>query len=170
MRRLAVFLSFFLLCSCGGGKPFEKRMDKVLGGGDFRDHQLGDSYTNVMKSENSKYLQFPDSNILKYKYHVTDSEEYHWAYIFENDKVKQIQFDAYLGDDPLDGSVYCNKVKKRYEKKWGKSQEKNGITSWEKDGKSVDLVDESPIVSMGKVKILIYYTSDTTIQKMIPER
>ncbi len=157
-----------LLVSCGGGKPYEKRMNKVLGGDIFRGHDLGDSYTHILKSENSKYLQFPDSNILKYMYHVTDSEEYHWAYVFENDKVKQIQFDAYLGD-PLDGNIYCQQLKKRYKKKWGSPTEKNGISTWEKDGKSIDLVDESPIVSMGKVKILFYYTGDTTVQKYIPD-
>ena len=170
MKRAIIIIGLILLGSCGNGKPYEKRIDKVLGGGDFRDHNLGDSYTSVLKSENGKYLQFPDSNILKYKYHVTDSEEYHWAFIFENDKVKQIQFDVYLGDDPLDGSIYCKKVKKKYDRKWGISQEKKGITTWQKDGKSIDLVDESPIVSMGKVKILIYYTGDSTVQKMIPER
>lgn len=147
--------------------PYEKRMNEILGDDVFRGHDLGDSYTAVMKSENSHYLQFPDSNILRYRYQVTDSEEYHWAYIFENDKVRQIQFDAYLGD-PADGSIYCKKATKRFEKKWGRSTTKNGIISWQKDGKSLDLIDESPIVSMGKVKILFYFTGDTTIQNFIP--
>jgi hypothetical protein len=167
MKRSVVVIFIVFLVSCKGGQPYEKRMDKILGDDVFRGHDLGDSYTNVMKSENSEYLQFPDSNILKYKYHVTDSEEYHWAYVFENDKIKQIQFDAYLGD-PLDGSVYCKKAMKRFEKKWGKPNEKNGIITWQKDGKNLDLIDESPIVSMGKVKILLYYIGDSTIQNYIP--
>jgi hypothetical protein len=167
MKRLIPALVICFLVSCKGGKSYERRMDKVLGGDVFRGHDLGDSYTNVMKSENSEYLQFPDSNILKYKYHVTDSEEYHWAYVFDKDKVIQIQFDAYLGE-PVDGSIYCKKAIKKFEKNWGKPSEKNGIISWQKEGKNLDLIDESPIVSMGKVKILFYYTGDSTIQNYIP--
>jgi hypothetical protein len=100
-----VAICFVFLVSCGGRKPFEKRIDAVLGEEVFRGHQLGDSYSTVMKSENSKYLLFPDSNILKYRYEISDSEEYHWAYIFNEDKLNQIQFDAYLCDIG-DGAIY----------------------------------------------------------------
>src|SRR6202008_3198987 len=97
MKQIVVLSFLILVCSCGNGKkPYEKRMDEVWGGMVFRGHNLGDSYTNILKTENSKYLQFPDSNILKYRYQATDSEEYHWAYVFEKDHLKQIQFDAYL--------------------------------------------------------------------------
>lgn len=167
MKKYSVLVFLFLLGSCSGGKPFEKRMDKVLGSADFRGFKLGDSYNKVLKEENSKYLQFPDSNILKYRYTVSDSEEYHWAYIFDEDKIRQIQFDAYLGD-VSDGAIYCKKVQKRYKKNWGDPKENNGFFTWEKDGKMIDLIDEGPVVSMGKVKMLFYYKGDSTIQNYIP--
>jgi hypothetical protein len=168
MKKYCLLVLIALICSCGGGKPFEKRIDTVLGSPDFRGFKLGDSYNKVMNDENSKYLQFPDSNILKYRYTVSDTEEYHWAYIFEEDKIRQIQFDAYLGD-PSDGIIYCKKVQKRYKKNWGEPKETNGVLSWEKDGKKIDLINEGPVVSMGKVKLLLYYKGDTTIQNYIPE-
>lgn len=167
MKKPGIFILLLLFFSCGAGKPFEKRINTVLGKQDFRGFQLGDSYNKVMKDENSKYLQFPDSNILKYRYVVSDSEEYHWAYIFAEDKIKQIQFDAYLGD-PADGAIYCKKVKSHYQKNWGTPIEKEGMIRWEKDGKKIDLIDEGPVVSMGKVKLFIYYVGDTTIQNYIP--
>jgi hypothetical protein len=169
MKKITGICIFLFICSCGfGKKPFEKRMNEVLGEMVFRGHTLGESYTTILKSENRKYLQFPDSNILKYMYHVSDSEEYHWAYVFEMDHLKQIQFDAYLGDQ-ADGDIYTSLVKKRYQKNWGSPQEKNGICTWKKEEMSIDLVNESPIVSMGKVKLLIYYSTDSTIQKYIPD-
>jgi len=169
MKKYTLLFVLVILYSCSGGRPFEKRIDSVLGSADFRGFKLGDSYTMVMKNENSKYLQFPDSNILKYRYAVSDTEEYQWAYIFDNEKIKQIQFDAYLSN-PEDGSIYCKKAKKKLEKNWGSAKEESWAICWEKEGKRLDLIDEGPIVSMGKVKILIYYTGDTTIQHFIPER
>lgn len=168
-KKILIIGLLLLLYSCGNKRPFEKRMDTVLGSADFRGFKLGDSYNQVMKKENSTYLQFPDSNILKYTYAISDSEEYHWAYIFNNEKIHQIQFDAYLGD-PSEGSIYCKKAKKTLQKNWGTPKEDSWLTRWEKEGKKLDLIDESPIVSMGKVKILIYYAGDTTIQHYIPER
>ena len=66
MKKYYLIILVALVCSCGG-KPFEKRINTVLGSPDFRGFKLGDSYNKVMKDENSKYLQFPDSNILKYR-------------------------------------------------------------------------------------------------------
>ncbi len=168
MKRNVVVVLLLFLYSCGSGKPFEKRIDSVLGSNDFRGFKLGDSYNKVMKDENSKYLQFPDSNVLKYRYEVSDSEEYHWAYIFNEDKIMRIQFDAYLGD-PSDGSIYCKKAKTKIQKNWGSPKEDSWAISWEKDGKRLDLIDEGPIVSMGKVKMMIYYIGDTTVQNYIPD-
>lgn len=164
------FLVFLLIFSfsCGGGKPFEKRVNKVFKGPVFRDLTIGDSYNKVLKTENKNYMQFPDSNLIKYMYHVSDSEEYHWVYLFEEDKIKEIQFDAYLGEES-DGEKYVNILKKKYEKIWGEPTTSEGIISWSKDGVSADLINESPVVLMGKVKLFIYETGDTVVKRYIPE-
>lgn len=169
MKKSIVLFFFFMLVSCGSShKPFEKRINKVFGGPVFRDLTIGDSYNKVLKTENKDYLQFPDTNIIKYMYHVSDTEEYHWAYIFEEDKVKEIQFDAYLGEE-RDGEKYVNILKKKYDKIWGGASEADGIISWQKDGISADLVDESPVVLMGKVKFFIYHTGDSVVKRYVPK-
>lgn len=169
MRKVQIVLVLLLLVSCNNGKkPFEKRVNKVFGGPVFRDLTIGDSYNKVLKTENKDYMQFPDSNLVKYMYHVSDSEEYHWVYLFEDDKVKEIQFDVYLGE-PEDGSRYTKILQKKYDKIWGPSTYSGGIISWSKDGISADLIDESPIVSMGKVKFFIYQTGDSVVKRYIPE-
>jgi len=168
MKRYSIIILLLLLCSCGGGKAFEKRVSKVFKGPVFRDLTIGDSYNKVLKTENQDYMQFPDTNIIKYRYQVSDSEEYHWVYIFEEDKIKEIQFDAYLGEEK-DGEVYTNILQKKYDKIWGVSTTSDGIISWNKDGISADLINESPVVLMGKVKFLIYETGDTSFKKYVPE-
>jgi hypothetical protein len=60
-------------------------------------------------------------------------------------------------------------LKKKYDKVWGSSTEKEGIVSWNKDGISADLVDESPVVLMGKVKFFIYQTGDSVVKRYVPE-
>ena len=166
---LLLIVNCALLVACNNGqKPFEKRIDKIFKGPVFRDLTIGDSYNKVLKTENKDYMQFPDSNIIKYMYHVSDTEEYHWAYIFEEDKIKEIQFDAYLGEEK-DGEKYVTILQKRYDKIWGKSANLNGIISWQKDRVSADLINESPIVLMGKVKFLIYQTGDSIFKKYVPE-
>ncbi len=169
MRKVQIVLVLLLLVSCNNGKkPFEKRMSKVFGGPIFRDLTIGDSYNKVLKTENKDYMQFPDSNLVKYMYHVSDSEEYHWVYLFENDKIKEIQFDAYLGEAE-DGGKYTQLLRKKYTKIWGEPTISSGIISWKNDSISADLIDESPIVSMGKVKFFIYQTGDSVVKRYIPE-
>ena len=168
MKRVYALLLIGLLASCGQGKkPFEKRVNKVFGGPFFRGVTIGDSYNKVLQGENKNYMQFPDSNIIKYIYQVSDTEEYHWAYIFEHDKVKEIEFDAYLGEEK-DGEKYTRLLQKKYDKIWGKSSSVDNIISWEKDGISADLMNESPVVLMGKVKFVIYHTGDSVFKKYIP--
>jgi hypothetical protein len=169
MRKPLFVLIILLVSSCSQGKkPFEKRVNKVLGGPVFRNLTIGDSYNKVLKTENKDYMQFPDSNLIKYRYMVSDSEEYHWVYIFQEDKIKEIQFDAYLGE-PEDGGRYTKILQKKYDKIWGPSTSSKGIISWAKDGVSADLIDESPVVSMGKVKLFIYATGDSVVHRYIPE-
>jgi len=160
-------LSLFVV-SCGKQKPYEKRFKKVFGKEDFRGVHIGDSYNQVLKNENDKYMLFPDSALLKYRYTVTDSEEYHWSYIFSDDKVKLILFDAYLGQES-DGARYSNLIYKKFKSRWGEPVQKDNITTWNKDGITADLVNESEVVMMGKVKFCIYTTGDTAVKKYIPE-
>lgn len=168
MKKLLIILAGFAMISCNNGKkPFERRIDKVFGGPVFRNLTIGDSYNKVLKTENENYLQFPDTSMIKYMYHVSDSEEYQWVYIFNNDKVKEIQFDAYLGEES-DGAKFLSLVKKKYDKSLGSATESEGVVRWKKDGVSLDLINESPVVLMGKVKIFIYPTGDTIYNRTIP--
>ena len=161
MKKSIVIVFFLMLVSCGGSqKPFEKRINKVFGGPVFRNLTIGDSYDKVLKTENKDYLQFPDTNIIKYMYHVLDTEEYHWAYIFEEDKVKEIQFDAYLGEEK-DGEKYVRLLQKRYDKILGKSNNKEGYIYWQKEIISAKLYDESKEARMGKVRFIIFSNSET---------
>jgi hypothetical protein len=150
-----------------GKKPFEKRIDVVFKGPVFRDMTIGDPYDKVLKNEDEKFMFFPDSNILKYLYHVSDSEEYHWAYVFEDDKIKEIQFDAYLGAEN-NGEIYFNLIEKKYNKQLSNPVKKETSTFWEKDGVSAVLVNESHEAMMGKVRLIIYTSSDTSILKKYP--
>jgi len=170
MKKFSVIILVCIsLLACGGGKkPFEKHFGKVFGKEQFRGIQIGDSYNKVLKAENDKFMLFPDSALLKYRYAVTDSEEYHWSYIFADDKVKLILFDAYLGQES-DGARYSNMIYKKYTALWGEPVQKDNISTWNKDGITADLINESEIVMMGKVKFCIYASGDTAVKKYIPE-
>lgn len=155
MRKYFLYTLLIVLISCNNGaKPFESRINKVFGKDVFRGLTIGDSYNKVLKTENKDFMQFPDSNIIKYMYHVSDTEEYHWAYIFDADKIKEIQFDAYLGI-PSDGSKFVSLVQKRYDKMLGKSINANGIIRWKTDSVSATLYDESEAALMGKVRFVL---------------
>src|SRR5688500_15469531 len=99
MKKIFALIILVLLISCNNKKPFEKRVAKLIGSPVFRGVSLGTSYTEVLNKENKKYLHFPDTSMLQYAYLVSDTEEYRWAYIFDNDRLKEIQFDAYLGQE-----------------------------------------------------------------------
>ncbi len=163
MKKRWIFIFFILLISCNNGKPFERHIDKVFGKKVFRGLTIGDSYNNVLKTENKDYMQFPDSNIIKYMYHVSDTEEYHWAYIFEEDKVSEIQFDAYLGEEK-DGAKMVQLIQKRYDKILGKSYTKAGIIFWKQEGFYASLFDESREAMMGKVRFILSQDRDSTMK------
>ena len=159
---LLLMVNCVLLVSCNRGqKPFEKRIDKIFKGPVFRDLTIGDSYNKVLKTENKDYMQFPDSNIIKYMYHLSDTEEYQWAYIFEEDKIKEIQFDAYLGEEK-DGEKYVRLIQKRYDKLLGPSYRKAGIIFWESDNLFAILMNESNEALIGKVRFKLCHSSNKT--------
>lgn len=166
MKKYNFIFICVLLISCSN---FESRTKKVLGDDDFRGSKLGDSFEQVLERETKEYMQFPDSNILKYTYHVADTEEYQWAYVFENEKLREIQFDVYLGQINQ-GEKCINVIKKKYSKLFGESKEEKGIVIWRKDKIAVDLVNESEVVGMGKIKMFIYFSTPAdTNKRYIPD-
>lgn len=159
------------LLSCGGGqkKSFEKNFAAVTGDDahSFRNVNLGDGYMDVMKNENPDFLEYQDSTMIRYTIHYTDSEEYKFAYLFTADKLSEIQFDAYLGQIS-DGEKMSALLKKRFDKKYGPMLEEQGFLTWNKEGVSIELLDESELFGYGKVHLLIFNTPSTPRPRPLP--
>lgn len=154
-----------IIFSCGQ-QPYQKKVDKIFKGPLFRNQHLGNSYSSVMKSEEEKLMLFPDSNMIKYHYMVTDTEDYYWAYVFKNDKVSQIHFEAFLGT-VNNGKTYMGSIKNKYDKILGPAVEIQHGFQWKSDTLSVIVFDESRDANMGYVRMVFHRPSDSSL--VIPQ-
>ncbi len=167
MKRWCLAFACLTLLACNSKKPFEKRIDTIFKGPVFRDLTISDSYDKVLSTENSEYLLFSDTNMLRYSYHVSDSEEYHWAYVFEEDRLSGIQFDAYLGAKE-NGTIYFRCLEKKYDKILAREVAFGNEVTWKADEIYARLVNESEEAMMGKIRLSIFGKPDTSAPKEIP--
>lgn len=171
LQKLFIVSLFLFFTSCGGKSKtsFEKNFISIVGeeSSSLRGHQLNDAYQNVISKENSEYLQYQDSSMLRYTIHYTDSEEYKIAYLFERDLLTEIRFEAFLGQ-VSDGDKMIELFKKRFDKKYGFGQEEQGIMTWNKNGESVELLNESELFGYGKIQLIIFPTPKEPKPRPLP--
>jgi len=161
MKNLALLGLIICIASCGGmrKKSFEKNFETLAGpvASSFRGVNLGDGYQKVLTTEGPEYLEFQDSSMIRYTLHYTDSEEYKISYHFTNDRLHEIQFDAFLGQIS-DGEKLTKLFEQRFDKKYGPGAKDQGILTWSNNGESVELYDESEVFGYGKMRLLIFIT------------
>lgn len=159
MKTPGIYLFLVALLACGQG-PINKHVKQVFKGPLFRNQQLGYSYTRVMKSEESKWMQFPDSNMIKYHYQISDSDDFHWAYMFTNDRLSQIHLESFLGSEQR-ANQYVTVIKNKYNDILGVSKEKGDVYEWRNDSVMAVLFNESKAANMGYVRMVFSVPGDS---------
>lgn len=150
-----------LLPACGQNRV-QQNVSRVFKDPLFRNQQMGNSYSMVMKSEESKWMLFPDSNMIKYHYQMSDSEDFHWAYIFTNDHLSQIYVESFLGS-PQHADEYVDEISRRYHKTLGQPVKKGDVYEWKADSVVALLFNESKEANMGYIRMVFYKPGDSTI-------
>lgn len=159
MKNYIIIPLLIMMAACGKNQV-DKNIQRVFKGPLFRNQQLGFSYSMVMKNEEEKYRHFTDTNMLKYHYLISDSEDFHWAYVFNNDRLSQIYFESFLGS--IDhAKKYEDAIKLRYDKLLGGSTHEESRLIWRKDSVSAILFNESGEVQMGNIRMVFYKTGDS---------
>ncbi len=167
---LILFLSLFVACHCGKsplapyGKTFETIMKSDTGifrGTNFR---MSSEDIKAIESDAPKEEDANDGiNYLFYELKADSSTSYTLAYNCPNNKLKSIETDIYLLNEPQAADVF-NSFKKYFDTRYGNSLTSGDFFIWSATTSSgkikVELADESPTYKRGKITLVVRTVND----------
>ena len=163
MKNITLFLlSLIVLISCkndtkeittvpdiANSKYYQETMLRV--GNDFLGFNLGENFETASIVFSKEHLQQEENDYLYYKISNTYTEA-EYQLIFEDEKLKEIDFDVHVYDEKGNfntqgAETLFTEIKADFLKRFGNkymesSEEENEILYWSKDKKNIQLIHE----------------------------